>query len=60
MNKLDVACNMLHSWQKLLCDILAYMVYASNCNFSNTALVEIKIATNQMSGTCFMAFINTF
>jgi hypothetical protein len=53
--------NMLHPWRKLLCqDNLAYVIYASNCKFLDTALVAIKIATNKMPGTCFLAFIDTF
>jgi hypothetical protein len=52
---------MLHPWRKLLRqDNLAYVVYASKHNFSNTALVAIKIITSQMSRTCFLTFIDTF
>jgi hypothetical protein len=38
----------------------AYMIYASNCDFPDTALVVFKIATNQMQGAYFLAFIHTF
>jgi hypothetical protein len=35
-------------------------IYASNRDFPDTALLVFKIATNQMPGTYFLAFIHTF
>jgi hypothetical protein len=52
---------MLHPWHKSLrLDNLTYVVYASNCSFLDTGLVESKIATNQMPRTCFLTFIDAF
>jgi hypothetical protein len=49
----------VHYWHKNFClDILAYMIYVNNYN-SGIYLV-FKIATNQISGTYFLAFIHTF
>jgi hypothetical protein len=51
----------VHYWHKnFRLDILAYIIYASNRDFPDTALLVFKIATNQMPGTYFLAFIHTF
>jgi hypothetical protein len=39
---------------------ISHMSYASNYTFPDTAIVVDATARNQMSGTCFLAFIDAF